>query len=182
MIARHSSIGVWALVIRDHRFLTPWPGLERGSRDWRFTAGLFFITVLLETAAFGQLTAFTPLYLRQVIQLPEEEIPFWTGMLVATSLAVAVPLAPWWGGWQIASVEEASQTRIGSFFITHLRSSIESVVRRRGACDDSVTCFYVAPRSTLVEHVFLERVFWRVRCGSMRRGMYGSLTPASWPA
>jgi MFS transporter, DHA1 family, multidrug resistance protein len=65
--------------------------------DWRFTAGLFFITVLLETAAFGQLTAFTPLYLRQIIQLPEEEIPFWTGILVATSLVVAVPLAPWWG-------------------------------------------------------------------------------------
>jgi hypothetical protein len=43
--------------------------------DWRFTAGLFFVTVLLETAAFGQLTAFTPLYLRQVIGMPEEEIP-----------------------------------------------------------------------------------------------------------
>src|SRR5215203_1252242 len=65
--------------------------------DWRFTAGLFFVTVLLETAAFGQLTAFTPLYLRQVIGMPEERIPFWTGVLVATSLAVAVPLAPWWG-------------------------------------------------------------------------------------
>jgi DHA1 family multidrug resistance protein-like MFS transporter len=65
--------------------------------DWRFTAGLFFITVLLETAAFGQLTAFTPLYLKQVIQLPDDEIPFWTGVLVASSLAVAVPLAPWWG-------------------------------------------------------------------------------------
>jgi MFS transporter, DHA1 family, multidrug resistance protein len=65
--------------------------------DWRFTAGLFFITVLLETAAFGQLTAFTPLYLKQVIHLPDEEIPFWTGVLVATSLVVAVPLAPWWG-------------------------------------------------------------------------------------
>src|SRR5215203_4354350 len=65
--------------------------------DWRFTAGLFFVTVLLETAAFGQLTAFTPLYLRQVIGMSEEQVPFWTGVLVATSLAVAVPLAPWWG-------------------------------------------------------------------------------------
>jgi MFS family permease len=65
--------------------------------DWRFTAGLFFITALLETAAFGQLTAFTPLYLKQVIHLPDDEIPFWTGVLVATSLVVAVPLAPWWG-------------------------------------------------------------------------------------
>ena len=62
--------------------------------DWRFTAGLFFITALLETAAFGQLTAFTPLYLKQVIHLPDDEIPFWTGVLVATSLVVAVPLAP----------------------------------------------------------------------------------------
>jgi DHA1 family multidrug resistance protein-like MFS transporter len=65
--------------------------------DWRFTAGLFFVAVLLETAAFGQLTAFTPLYLKQVIHLPDEEIPFWTGILVATSLVIAVPLAPFWG-------------------------------------------------------------------------------------
>ncbi|MFN0072733.1 MAG: MFS transporter [Chloroflexota bacterium] len=70
---------------------------DRLRSDWRFTAGMFFVTVLLETAAFGQLTAFTPLYLREVIGLPSQEIPFWTGLLAATSLVVAVPLAPWWG-------------------------------------------------------------------------------------
>lgn len=65
--------------------------------DWRFTAGLFFTIVLLETAAFGQLTAFTPLYLREVIGVPGDEIPFWTGVLTASTLIIAVPLAPWWG-------------------------------------------------------------------------------------
>jgi DHA1 family multidrug resistance protein-like MFS transporter len=65
--------------------------------DWRFTAGVFFLAVLLQTAAFGQLTAFTPLYLREVIKLPPEQVPFWTGALAALSLGLAIPMAPWWG-------------------------------------------------------------------------------------
>lgn len=65
--------------------------------DWRFTAGLFFTSVLLQTAAFGQLTAFTPIYLREIIALPPDQVPFWTGTLAALSLGLAIPLAPWWG-------------------------------------------------------------------------------------
>jgi DHA1 family multidrug resistance protein-like MFS transporter len=65
--------------------------------DWRFTCGVFFFAVFLQTAAFGQLTAFTPLYLREIIGVTPDDIPFWTGILAATSLALAVPMAPWWG-------------------------------------------------------------------------------------
>lgn len=53
--------------------------------------------MFLQTAAFGQLTAFTPFYLREIIHVDRAEIPFWTGILAATSLALAVPMGPWWG-------------------------------------------------------------------------------------
>ncbi len=72
--------------------------LERlAVRDWRAITALFATSTLLESLAIGHLTAFTPLFLRNDLHLPESEIAPWTGLLTAATFAVAFPLAPLWG-------------------------------------------------------------------------------------
>jgi DHA1 family multidrug resistance protein-like MFS transporter len=65
-------------------------------RDWRAVAALFSATTTLEAIAFGQIQAFTPLYLA-TFGLSPEEVARTTGLLTALSMAVAFPLAPFWG-------------------------------------------------------------------------------------
>jgi len=72
--------------------------LERlAFRDWRAITALFAASTLLESLAIGHLTAFTPLFLRDDLRLPESDIGPWTGLLTAATFAVAFPLAPLWG-------------------------------------------------------------------------------------
>jgi DHA1 family multidrug resistance protein-like MFS transporter len=59
---------------------------------WVFTAALF-----ADLLAWGHMVAFTPLYLRQDLGVPAEQVPIWAGVLAATPLAVAVPMSPFWG-------------------------------------------------------------------------------------
>ncbi len=66
--------------------------------DWRRTVALFALTSLVESLAFGHLSAFTPLYLRQLHVVPGA-IPFWTGLLSATAFVIGLPLLPFWGVW-----------------------------------------------------------------------------------
>ncbi len=72
--------------------------LERAVlHDWRAVTGVFLTTTLLESMALGHLTAFTPLFLRDDLHLPEEQVGPWTGLLTAVMFGVAFPLAPLWG-------------------------------------------------------------------------------------
>lgn len=66
-------------------------------QDWRFLMLLFTVTSFLELNSWGHLTAFTPLFLRNELNVPQEEIPRWTGILASSSLVVALPLSPFWG-------------------------------------------------------------------------------------
>jgi DHA1 family multidrug resistance protein-like MFS transporter len=65
-------------------------------RDWRSVNLLFLASTILDSFAMGHLVAFTPLHL-VVLGLSPSEVTFWTGMLYATMMAVAFPLAPFWG-------------------------------------------------------------------------------------
>ncbi len=72
--------------------------LERTAvRDWRAVTSVFLTTTLLESLAIGHLMAFTPLYLRTVLGVPEDAVGPWAGFLTAAMFAVAFPLAPLWG-------------------------------------------------------------------------------------
>jgi MFS transporter, DHA1 family, multidrug resistance protein len=72
--------------------------LERiAFRQWRAITGLFLVSTLLESLAIGHLTAFTPLFLRDELHLPQSDVAAWTGLLTAATFAVAFPLAPLWG-------------------------------------------------------------------------------------
>ena len=66
--------------------------------DWRRTMVLFALTGLVESLAFGHLSAFTPIYLRE-LRVPEYGIAHWTGVLSALSFVIGLPLLPFWGVW-----------------------------------------------------------------------------------
>ena len=64
--------------------------------SWRGTNLLFLVCSSLQSAADGHLTAFTPLLLHE-LGLTPAEIATWTGLFVAMTMAVSVPLTPFWG-------------------------------------------------------------------------------------
>lgn len=70
---------------------------QPGFQDWRFLMVLFASCSLLEIVAWGHLMAFTPLYLAKELDVPETDVPRWTGLLFSSSLVLALPLAPFWG-------------------------------------------------------------------------------------
>ncbi len=65
---------------------------------WRTTILLFALTGLVESLAFGHLSAFTPLFLKE-LQVPPDSIPSWTGILSALGFIIGLPLLPFWGVW-----------------------------------------------------------------------------------
>ena len=57
---------------------------------------LFTIAGFFEVAAYGQITAFTPLYLPQLgVEL--SAVPFWVGAITSFSSVVGLPFLPFWG-------------------------------------------------------------------------------------
>lgn len=59
---------------------------------------LFAFTGLTESLAFGHLSAFTPLFLKE-LNVPPSSVPFWTGLLSALGFVIGLPLLPFWGVW-----------------------------------------------------------------------------------
>src|SRR6266480_3034357 len=71
--------------------------LEPRPQDWRVLLGMFCFSSVIEITAWGHLQAFAPLFLDRELGMDAANIPFWTGVLAALPLCVAVPLAPFWG-------------------------------------------------------------------------------------
>jgi MFS transporter, DHA1 family, multidrug resistance protein len=59
---------------------------------------LFAATGLIEALAFGHLSAFTPLYLREM-GIQERDVPSWTGLLSSLGFVLGLPLLPFWAVW-----------------------------------------------------------------------------------
>jgi predicted MFS family arabinose efflux permease len=64
--------------------------------SWRGTNLLFLVCSAVQSAADGHMTAFTPLLLHD-LGLTPAEVATWTGFFVAITMAMSVPLAPFWG-------------------------------------------------------------------------------------
>ena len=64
--------------------------------DWLVVAMLFAATMVVESMSWNQLTAYTPLYLRE-LHVPPEQIPGWIAALSSIGWVLALPLAPFWG-------------------------------------------------------------------------------------
>ena len=75
------------------------PGSARPqASEWRTLLILFTLAGVVESQAFGHLTAFRPLFLQQ-LGVPLAQVPFWTGLLASLGFMVGLPLLPFWGVW-----------------------------------------------------------------------------------
>jgi predicted MFS family arabinose efflux permease len=64
--------------------------------SWRGTNVLLLSTTTVMFATEGHLIAFTPLQLRE-LGLSDTDVGVWTGILVAVTMGMALPLGPFWG-------------------------------------------------------------------------------------
>lgn len=70
----------------------------RHANNWIVLLLVFTLAGVVESQAFGHLTAFRPLYLQQ-LGVPGASIATWTGVLAALAFVIGLPLLPFWGVW-----------------------------------------------------------------------------------
>src|SRR6202162_4263620 len=63
---------------------------------WATIAVLFAATTCVESMSWTQLTAYTPLYLRE-LHVPADQVPGWIAAMSSLGWILALPLAPFWG-------------------------------------------------------------------------------------
>ncbi len=63
---------------------------------WVAIAVLFAATTCVESMSWTQLTAYTPLYLRE-LHVPAAQVPSWIAAMSSLGWILALPLAPFWG-------------------------------------------------------------------------------------
>src|SRR5712691_12217393 len=63
---------------------------------WAVVAVLFAATTCVESMSWNQLSAYTPLYLRE-LQVPAAQVPGWIAAMSSLGWILALPLAPFWG-------------------------------------------------------------------------------------
>lgn len=74
------------------------PSAPKKTNDWHILLLVFVLAGIVESQAFGHLSAFTPLFLQQ-LQVPSGQIASWTGILSALGFVLGLPLLPFWGVW-----------------------------------------------------------------------------------
>ena len=63
---------------------------------WAVMAGLFAATTCVESMSWNQLSAYAPLYLRE-LHVPAAQVPGWIAAMSSLGWILALPLAPFWG-------------------------------------------------------------------------------------
>src|ERR1700674_5866203 len=63
---------------------------------WVVVAVLFAATTCVESMSWTQLSAYTPLYLRE-LHVPAAQVPGWIAAMSSLGWILALPLAPFWG-------------------------------------------------------------------------------------
>ncbi len=64
--------------------------------SWVWLLGLFSLGSIIESLFFGQLRAFTPLYLPS-LGILQSDVARWTGIIAATTGLIGLPFLPFWG-------------------------------------------------------------------------------------
>lgn len=68
----------------------------RAGAGWAALAVLFAVTTCVESLSWNQLSAYTPLYLRE-LHVPASQVPGWIAAISSLGWIIALPLAPFWG-------------------------------------------------------------------------------------
>jgi MFS family permease len=99
--------------------------MKRNWREsWVWLLALFTLATFLETVFWGQVSAFTPLFL-PVLGLPAEAVPRWTGLIAALVSVVGLPFLPLWGA---LADRFARQPIIIRSFVVHLAAGALAMV------------------------------------------------------
>src|SRR6202162_652209 len=64
--------------------------------EWAVIAGLLPAPTCVESMSWNQLSAYTPLYLRE-LHVPAAQVPGWIAAMSSLGWILALPLAPFWG-------------------------------------------------------------------------------------
>ena len=64
--------------------------------SWGWLLGLYTVAAFIETVFWGQMTAFTPIFLRD-LGILQTDVPRWVGMIAAIVGAAGIPFLPFWG-------------------------------------------------------------------------------------
>lgn len=100
--------------------------LRRASDSWLWVLGLFTAAAFVETVFWGQMSAFTPLYLPR-LGVPPEEVARWTGLIAAATSAVGIPFLPFWGA---LADRYARQPIIIRSFVVYLIAGVITLLAR----------------------------------------------------
>src|SRR6266496_3588024 len=66
------------------------------SSSWLWLLSLYTVAGFVEVIFWGQMTAFTPLYLAH-FGIAEGDVKAWTGAIASISMLIGVPFLPLWG-------------------------------------------------------------------------------------
>jgi DHA1 family multidrug resistance protein-like MFS transporter len=94
------------------------------SSSWIWLLFLFSLASFMEASFYGQMGAFTPLYLPR-LGISQTEVAVWTGRIVAISGLVGIPFLPFWGA---LADRYARQPVIVRSFVVHFLAALVSML------------------------------------------------------
>jgi MFS family permease len=92
--------------------------------SWTWLLGLYTVASFIETIFWGQMTAFTPIYLR-VLGMAQSQIPAMVGIIAAIVGAAGIPFLPFWGA---LADRYSRQPMVVRSFVVYLIAGILTVL------------------------------------------------------
>lgn len=88
--------------------------------DWRWLLLLFSLANLFDAIFWGQMSAFTPLYL-PALHIPTDQVMLWTGRIAALATFAGIPFVPL---WDAMADRYGRKPLIVRAFVAHLLASL----------------------------------------------------------
>lgn len=70
-----------------------------GSVNWKKNLVVLWIGVFLACASFTACIPFLPVYLQKELNVPQDQLNVWSGLVYAVTFLGATFMAPYWGAW-----------------------------------------------------------------------------------